>query len=320
MIWPLAGALVLATTAPHLLPSSRLTPASGVFLWLAVLAVRALLVALLALALILYLPTTQLFQLLTHWCFHAVIPFMATHLGFSAHSVGDAATLIPSVAIAASLVSALFAIWRSGRSVRRWLRRSSLGPGPADSVIVGGPDVMLAATGIRRPQVVVSTGALATLDDAELAAGLEHEHGHIARCHPYLATAAELMFAIARPLPGSREALTQLHFHLERDADEFAIRRTGDPLALASVICKAAGAPPSEPALIGLANTGAPARLRLLMNRSASGPSRLAVLGARGLATVLAALALLMAVSTPAITISGFHSLQSHAPALGCDA
>ena len=318
MIWILAAAVVLGTTAPHLLPRARLTPSSGVMLWLAVLTVRALLVALVAVALVLYVPATQRFHLLTHWCFHAVVPFLAAHLGFSAHNVGDAASVVPAIVLAVSLVSAALAIWRGGRRVRGWVLNSSLGAGPQGSVIVGGPDIVLAATGIRSPRVVVSTGALAVLDDDELAAGLEHERGHIARGHPYVATIAELLFALARLLPGSRQALRQMHFHLERDADEFAIQRTGDRLALASVICKAAGYRGAEPAVIGLANSGAAPRLRLLVDESSARPSRLAVWGAHGLATLLASLAICLALTTPAMASAGLGALQHHAPTPAC--
>lgn len=319
MTWALAAVVVLATAAPHLLPRSRVTPISGVTLWLSVLLVRALLVMLSAVALILFMPATQLFTLVTHWCFHAVIPFLTTHLGFSGHSLGDAAIIVPSILVAVSVVSAAFAIWRGGQRVHGWVQQSSLGAGPRETVIVGGSDVILAATGIRDPKVVVSTGALATLEDDELAAGLEHERGHIARRHPYVATAAELLFAIARVLPGSRAALSHLHFHLERDADEYAIRRTGDPLALASVICKAVGQSAEGPAMIGLAGSGTPVRLRLLTDRSAARPFFLVVIAARCLAILLASIALLLALSSPALARSGINALSHQGSAPRCD-
>jgi hypothetical protein len=46
---------------------------------------------------------------------------------------------------------------------------------------------------------------------------------------------------LGRPVPGTRAALRGLLLSLDRDADEFAVARTGDPLALASAICKVAG-------------------------------------------------------------------------------
>jgi Zn-dependent protease with chaperone function len=296
----LAAALVSATTLPHLLPRTRLTPPSGIAIWFLVLLLRATLVVLLILLLVLYLPATELFRLVTHWCIHAVIPFFATHLGFSGHGLGDAATLVPAVILAVSLIWALFALWRGMRAVRRWLAGNVLGTGPRESLIVGGAEIVVAAAGVHQPRVVVSTGALANLDDQELEAGLEHEQGHIAHRHPYLAVGGNLLFAVARLLPGSRIALSQLHFHLERDADEFALRRTGDPLALASVICKAAGATKiANPAVIGLGGAGATTRLRLLLDRRLARPSPWVAIASPALLALLLALLILLAATMP---------------------
>lgn len=301
-----AGLLVIGTLAPYLLPPAALAPMTGVAVWTSVLALRAMLVALIALTVVLYLPATQLFQLGTHWCIHAVIPFFATHLGFSGHGFGDAAMLLPGFVLGLSVISTLFALWRAARSARRWLRGSSLGSGPRESVIVGGAEVMVAAAGIRDPKIVVSTGALARLDEDELAAGLEHERGHIARRHPYLAVIGNLLFAVARPLPGSADALRRLHFCLERDADEYAVGRTRDPLALASAICKAArGEPVGTPVIAGLAGCGTAARLRFLLDPSTARPNLWAELAGRGLVVFVVALVLAAAASAPSLARAG---------------
>jgi hypothetical protein len=314
------GALLMAGTgAPYLLPRTSVSPMTGAALWLTVLVLRAVLVMLAALIAILYIPATSIFQLTTHWCFHAVIPFFATHLGFSGHRLGDAATLLPGLVLGLSLISAVFAVWRTARAMSRWVKRSSLGPGPKESVIVGGQEVVVAAAGVRGAKIIVSTGALTRLDEDELAASLEHERGHIARRHPYLVVAANLAFAIARPLPGSKDALCQVQFCLERDADEYAIDRTRNPIALASAICKAAAdAPVPGPALATLAGSGAPARLRLLLDRSAARPSAWADFAARGLVSALVGIVLLTAAATPALAQAGVASLANGGAAHAC--
>lgn len=307
MIALLAGAALVAGTAPYLLPRRKLTPASGVILWLSVLAARAFGSVMLALLVVVYLPSTALFSRTTGWCVHAVIPFLAAHLGFSGHRLADAAILTPVLVLVLSLVVALFSIRRAACGVRRWLRSSALGEGPGESLVVGGPEIVVAAAGFRRARIVVSTGALASLDEDELAAGLEHERGHIARRHSYLAMIADLLFAVARPLPGSRQALDELRFHLERDADEYAVARTGDPLALAASICKAARSAPLalSPSLAALSGASAPARLHLLLNRPAAQPSWLADRSAEALALVLCTAALLIAAALPAMAQAG---------------
>lgn len=316
----LAALLLAGTAVPYLLPRDGLSPLIGASLWLAVLTLRAVLVTLGALAAILYLPATDLFRLMTHWCFHAVIPFLTTHLGFSGHRLGDAAVLLPGFVLGISAISALFAIWRTARGARRWLRRSSLGPGPEESLIVGGEEVVVAAAGIRDPRIVVSAGALTRLDEAELTASLEHERGHIARRHPYLGVAANLAFAISRSLPGSRDALERVRFFLERDADEYAVDRTRDPIGLASAICKAAAdAPAPSPALATLAGSGASARLRLLLDRSAARPSAWADRAARGLVAALIVVALFALASTPALAEAGVASLGAGDASHACE-
>jgi Zn-dependent protease with chaperone function len=306
----LAGLLLVATASPYLLPRDALAPLTGAALWLSVLVLRALLVVVGALVLVLYLPATELFQLTTHWCIHAVVPFFATHLGFSGHRLGDAATLLPGLVLGMSLVWAVFAVWRTARAVRGWLRGNCLGEGPRQSLIVGGSDVVVAAAGIRAARVVVSTGALAKLDEQELAAGLEHERGHIAHHHPYLALAGSVAFALARVLPGSKDALGRLRFCLERDADEYAVHRVGDPVALASAICKAAvHQPPTSPAMAGLAGVGTAARLRFLLDRAEGRPRAWVELAGRALVAALVTLALLTAAATPTIARAGVASV-----------
>lgn len=133
---------------------------------------------------------------------------------------------------------------RAARTVHRLLKRHALRPGPRESVIVGGAEVLLAAAGMRRPRVLVSAGALIALDDAELSAGPDHERGHIARRHRYLLVLAQLLYALGRLVPGSRQALRELSFHLERDADRWSLARRNDRQALARVITKAATSRP----------------------------------------------------------------------------
>lgn len=313
----LATLLVAGATAPYLLPRASLTPMTGAALWLSVLALRAILILIAALTAILYLPATELFQIATHWCVHAAVPFFATHLGFSGQRIGDAATLLPGLVLGLSLISAIFAAWRTARAIRRVVSREALGPGPRESVIVGGPGVMVVAAGIRDARVVVSTGALTRLDEDELAAGLEHERGHIARRHPYLSLAGSLAFAIARLLPGSRDALAQLRFCLERDADEYAVDRTRDPVALASAICKAAG-DGGGASVSRLAGSGAASRLRFLLDRSTAKPNAWAELIGRSMVASLVALVLMTAALSPTIAQAGIASAQQPGPAHPC--
>lgn len=303
--------LVLALIAPHFLRGSRLAPTSGIALWLAALALRAGLAFAAAVALVNYLPQTGPFQLATSWCIHAVLPYVSTHLGLSGHRMGETATLLPVMLLAASLAAAVFGLWRAARRLGRWLGENAIGPGPRNSLVVGGEEIVVAAAGLLRARIVVSAGALAALDEAELEASLAHEQAHVGRRHRYLALAGNLLFAIARVVPGGRRALDELHFHLERDADESAVRGSNDPLALAAAICKAGRdpLPTHAPLMVGLASCAVPARLQLLLDRPAAAPDRRATLTAFALAVTIAIGAVLLLIAGTALAATQVGNL-----------
>lgn len=190
-----AGVL-LSLAVPALIPQSRLAPGLGIALSLAVLSVRALVTLTAALALLILLPNSTVFHAVTGWCLHAVVPFLSTHLGINGHRLGELATLLPLVGFALSLGVAATAIWRTGRAIGSWMRASGLGPGPGHSLVVRGDEVVVVAAGLFQPKVLISAGALATLDDDELRASLAHEHAHISRRHSYVSVVATLLHSL----------------------------------------------------------------------------------------------------------------------------
>lgn len=237
---PAVATLAAAIALPHLLALERVSPVRAIACWLVALTMRALAVLLAVTLLVVDLPDTTLFARATRWCWHAVLPIVAAHLGFSGHSLGAAAAVIPAIIVSVSVGWVAWGLLRAGAAVRTLLRQRGLGRGPAESLIVGGPNVLVAAAGFARPRVVVSAGALTALEDAELAASLAHERGHIARGHRFILLFGQLCRALSPGLPGGPTALRQLAMHIERDADAFALAERHDPTALASAICKAA--------------------------------------------------------------------------------
>jgi beta-lactamase regulating signal transducer with metallopeptidase domain len=213
---------------------------------------------------------------------------------------------MPALLLMLSLAWVSVGIMRAARAARRTVDRHVLGDGPSGSVIVGGPEVVFAVAGIARPRIVVSAGALTSLDDDELAAALEHERAHIARRHRFLKLFATALRAAGRPVPGGGRAVRELAFHLERDADRSALDRQHDRLALASVICKAAGAEPvGSVALAGLGESGAHERVAQLLEEQSVGEKRRAAATVDALAVGLVACTLLLAAIVPAAAIAG---------------
>jgi len=298
----LAAIVATGIVLPHLLRLHRVAPVTAGVLWLTSLSLRAL-AGLVALTFLLFfLPRTAVFESLTHWCLHTVMPGFADGLDVEGHGIGDLTLFLPGVALALSLLVACVRTVRSARAARLLVERHELGRGPRGSVIVSGPEVVFAVAGLAHPRIVVSAGALASLDDAELAAALDHERGHIARRHRFVMLAATALSALAWMIPGSRRAVREIAFHLERDADRWALERTDDRLALASVICKAAVSadPSGSPAMASLSQTGVRERLGQLLDDQPRRPSDPVTAALNVLAAVMVAFTLLLAAALPA--------------------
>lgn len=298
----LSGALA----APHLIRLDEAQPAVAAAVWFCALLLRAATTIVVIAFFVVVAPATGLYQAVALWCWHAVLPLFAAHLGLDGHSVVDAAILFPASMLAFSAVSVAVGLVKAARKVRRLLSGSGLGPGPSDSVIIRDGVVLVAAAGLRRPRVVVSAGALARLDDAELHASLDHERGHIDRRHRWILVIGELARAIGRFVPGARTAFAELTFHLERDADRFALSHHHPPRALASAICKAAqGGPWTASPSAGLGGSAVVRRVSQLVGEAP--PARSPVMS-RALALLLASLALGVLVAVPPATLAAVRS------------
>ena len=218
---------------PHLLPLHRVTPSLAALVWISALALRALIAIGGAIFVLVYLPQTGIYDAVAHWCWHEALPVVATHLGLSGHPLIHAAIVLPGLTLAASLLWLLFGLVRAWLALRAKLR-DPVGEGPLGSTIIEDDDIVVGVAGLGRSKIVVSDVALGAMDSAELRASVCHELGHIRRRHRPLLLIASVLSAIARILPGTAAAERALRFHLERDADDYAVAHTRDPLALAS--------------------------------------------------------------------------------------
>jgi len=305
-----AGTAVVALMAlPHLFPLERVNPMTAAIAWLSTLAIRAAVAVGAAVFIFVYVPQTGLARAVADWCWHEVLPVLTDVFGLSGHPVSHAAVALPALALAASVLWLAVGLFRGWVGVRRTLRRA-IGKGPLGSTVVDEQDVVLAVTTLGRSRVLVSDRALRTMDEQELEAGLAHELGHIHRRHRPLLLSGAVLAALARLLPGTRATERALRFSLERDADEYAVRRTDDRLALAGAICKAAVARASV-ALAGLGEPGSvTGRLRLLVDNVDHRSERLER-SAKALTGLLALVALILSVGVPAMAAAGPEGLQA---------
>jgi Zn-dependent protease with chaperone function len=258
-----AALLVLAgLAAPHALPLARVTPAAACSVWIAALALRAVLVVGLALAALLLLPATELFQHVAAWSAH--LRGGSGEVQLSGEPVAHLAALGPPALIALCLLTFAVRLGHAGLALRRQIARRTLGSGPGGSLVIADRALVVAVPRLGRGRIVLSDRALAELDTAELEACLAHEAGHLRRGHRALGLVGACLAELARPIPGTRAARRGVVLSLERDADEYSVAKARDPLALASAICKVAGSngrSPCELAAYGLG--GGETRTRL---------------------------------------------------------
>src|SRR5688572_14768133 len=239
---PIALAVSLPVIAvPHVIPLHRAAPMTGAVVWMLALLLRAVVVIGAATFLFARLAHVEVIEAALNWCWHEVLPDVPGWLGFAEHPVAHAAVAVPVFAIAGAVL--IHAV----RGLRAWvgLRRRLSGAfsaGPNRTALIPADEVVVAVTRLGRGRVVISDSALEVMDDDELAAGMAHEFAHLHRRHRPLLILGSLLATVAQPLPGTATAHCELGFQLERDADEWALRRVQDPLSLASAICKVAGA------------------------------------------------------------------------------
>lgn len=112
--------------------------------------------------------------------------------------------------------------------------------------------------------IAISRGLRQSLDDAEFDIVLAHERSHARHRHDRFLLLALLVDAA---VPVMRSATTQLRYHLERWADEEAVRDTrADRRTAARTIAKVALANSPVPAGLGIATHGVAARAGALID------------------------------------------------------
>jgi Zn-dependent protease with chaperone function len=301
---------------PHVVRLDRVAPVHAIAIWTSALALRALVTVMAAVLVVFVVPHSRFLESFSHWCWGSELPLVGLQLEFNGHRVGDVATLAPTLIAGGSLIVVAAGVARAARAIRKLVARQAIGAGPRESVILGDGEVVLAAVGVAHPRVLVSAGALVALDDDELAAGLAHEHGHIARRHGLVLLFAELCRGLGRFLPGTRGASAQLVFHLERDADRWALAQRHTPLALAGAIRKAQVAPMWGPIHAALDGGQVPERIAQLLDRT---PTRNATPAAvRWLASAMVGLTFGLFASAPATAAAGLAEFGRDHPAHAC--
>ncbi|WP_434591257.1 M56 family metallopeptidase [Streptomyces sp. A5-4] len=274
---PLGVVLLAGILLPHLLGRAHWThqaPRLAVGVWGALAVTFTGGVALLMAQLI--LPKESSHQLLD--LVESAVPWngvafhLRTRAGLLNLSTVETAAALAAAAVPLLPVSALAReLLRSHRSRSRHAELLRL---------VGSPEPRLRATVLahetpvvyclpgRCSQVVVSSGALHTLTDAQLAAALAHERAHITGRHHLLVAAAEAFSTVFRGLPLARRVGSELPLLLEMAADDRALRRCSRDALATALYAMAAGQVPRAAFAAGGPSAVVRMRRILLPNRA----------------------------------------------------
>lgn len=151
--------------------------------------------------------------------------------------VSKAEAALAGLLLAGAAYAGVRLLWRRLRALAAATFEAACLPGIDQLVIVDDPAAEAYALPGLPGRVVVSTGMLEALDDADREAMLAHERAHLA-AHHYAFVAAAHLAAAANPL--LRPLATAVAYTVERWADERAAAVCGDRRQVARAVGKAA--------------------------------------------------------------------------------
>ncbi len=162
-------------------------------------------------------------------------------------------SLVSAFGIVAAFGRVFAGWWRTRRLIGEWMGLSE--PVEIEGVTIPAfrmrhPFPIIAVVGVLRPRMFVAEQILAELDDAELAASIAHEHGHISN-HDNLKRIAMRVCGDFLVLPLGKTLDRAWDAAAESAADEYAARMGGGRCALdlASALIKVGRITPNEKAL-----------------------------------------------------------------------
>jgi Zn-dependent protease with chaperone function len=179
--------------------------------------------------------------------------------------------------------------------------------------LAGRPDPALGATLVDHPQpaaycvagpqptVILTTGALRSLDPAQLEAVLAHERAHLASHHHWLLAMARIARQVLPVVPLMRQADAQVTRLVEMHADDAAIRSRDPALLVAALVILATGAGPA-PTMAAAAVDPVHRVQRLLGRAEPLSPARHLLL--RAVAAALALTPVLLALAPAALALA----------------
>ena len=195
-----------------------------------------------------------------------------------------------AAASALAVLTVLTLAWRYGRSVHGSRRRASEHaqaaritgrqfraagvPALSSAVVLDAPQPAVYCVPGRPATIVLTTGALAVLDEPQLLAVLAHERAHLAGRHHLLVTLGKAARAGFPGIPLFTRGADEVARLAEMRADDVAARRSGRETLLRALVAMGTGRPLAAPSTALAATGGAvTVRVRRLLDPP-SGTSR----------------------------------------------
>jgi len=183
-----------------------------------------------------------------------------------------------AAASALAVLAVMTLAWRYGRSVRGARRRASEHaqaaritgrrfpgtgiPPLSTAVVLETPQPAVYCVPGRPATIVLTTGALAVLDQPQLLAVLAHEHAHLAGRHHLLVTLGKAARAAFPGVPLFTRGADEIARLAEMRADDVAARRRGRDTLLRALVAMGTGRPLPAPSA-SLAATGGAVTVRV---------------------------------------------------------
>lgn len=190
---------------------------------------------------------------------------------------------LSAAALAAAAIAAMLA-WRYGRGIQRTRqgnrahaeaarlagRKLPAALAPRDmsapaAVVLDSPRAVAYCVPGRPAAIVLSTGALALLDPAQLTAVLAHERAHLAARHHALISLARALALTFPAVPLFTRAPAEISRLAEMCADDASARRTGRHTLLTALLAMGTGAA-VPPAALAAAGHEVTARVQRLLD------------------------------------------------------
>jgi Zn-dependent protease with chaperone function len=247
---------------------------------------------------------------LSHLIGACVLRLRATYATPGGATVAGLGLTLAGAVLARTAVTATTYLRATGRQASRHAQTARLvgNPDPAlGAVLVDHSQPAAYCVAGRHPTVVLTTGALAALDQGQLDAVLAHERAHLAGRHHRLLAMARIGRQVLPFLPLMQDADAQVARLVEMHADD-AATRSRDPRALATALVALATAAspvpaPAAPTLAAAATDAVQRIHRLLGPVEPLGRARRQLLRATASALALTPVALALAPAMLALAL-----------------